>query len=280
MSSSLAAAASPTPSHICSFSQRLERPEFLRKTKHASRGQEVIEYSYVVIRRGPRPGLPADTKFQDAIPPSPQRRRSSKRVGILTEIETPDEPLSRTKSQPGEIGLKFQERPETPAEVRRQLRHWMSDAPPRAIDDTRAESYYWPRILRPPLKRSGHVVLETCTKEGIRLCPRFTVRVNESDCRSPAGNIARHIIPRSQGKQHYYDARKAKWGDAFPWESKNGPDVRKRGSVSSGTSSRGKHVGAANADVEPSDDTPLEEIEGEWEVSFRKDGLPQMTRLA
>jgi len=55
--------------------------------------------------------------------------------------------------------------------------------------------------------------------------------------------------------------------------------VRKRGSVNSGASPRGKRVGAVNAGVEPSDDTPLEEIEGEWEVSFRKDGLPQMTRL-
>ena len=55
--------------------------------------------------------------------------------------------------------------------------------------------------------------------------------------------------------------------------------MRKRGSVNSGASSRGKRVDAVNAGVEPSDDTPLEEIEGEWEVSFRKDGLPQMTRL-
>lgn len=70
------------------------------------------------------------------------------------------------EDQPEQITLEFQEHEETSADVRRRLRHWISDAPPRAHEDIRAESYYWPRILQTPLKRSGHVVLETCTKEG------------------------------------------------------------------------------------------------------------------
>jgi ribosomal protein RSM22 (predicted rRNA methylase) len=37
------------------------------------------------------------------------------------------------------------------------------------------------------------------------------------------------VIPRSQGKQPYYDARKADWGDLFPHEPRNGEVVRKRG---------------------------------------------------
>ena len=36
-----------------------------------------------------------------------------------------------------------------------------------------------------------------------------------------AGNITRITIPRSQGKQAYYDARKSAWGDIFPHPSKN-----------------------------------------------------------
>jgi ribosomal protein RSM22 (predicted rRNA methylase) len=31
----------------------------------------------------------------------------------------------------------------------------------------------------------------------------------------------RMTIPKSQGKQAYYDARKSEWGDIFPHESKN-----------------------------------------------------------
>lgn len=36
-------------------------------------------------------------------------------------------------------------------------------------------------------------------------------------------------VPRSQGKQPYYDARKASWGDIFPHPPKNGLEVRRRG---------------------------------------------------
>ncbi|KAG9122277.1 37S ribosomal protein S22 [Ceratobasidium sp. 392] len=66
----------------------------------------------------------------------------------------------------------------------------------------------WPRIVYPPMKRSGHVILDTCTREG---------------------SIARITIPKSQGKQAYYDARKANWGDAFPHAPRIVPKVRTRG---------------------------------------------------
>lgn len=36
----------------------------------------------------------------------------------------------------------------------------------------------------------------------------------------------RITIPKSQGKQPYYDARKASWGDIFPHEPKNAPQER------------------------------------------------------
>jgi ribosomal protein RSM22 (predicted rRNA methylase) len=37
------------------------------------------------------------------------------------------------------------------------------------------------------------------------------------------------VIPRSQGKQDYYDARKSTWGDLFPHDPKNGEVIRHRG---------------------------------------------------
>ena len=39
----------------CSFSQKLQRPSFTRKTKHANRGEEDVNYTYLIIGRGPRP---------------------------------------------------------------------------------------------------------------------------------------------------------------------------------------------------------------------------------
>lgn len=40
------------------------------------------------------------------------------------------------------------------------------------------------------------------------------------------GSISRLTIPRSQGKQPYYDARKSSWGDIFPHPPKNRAIVR------------------------------------------------------
>ena len=37
------------------------------------------------------------------------------------------------------------------------------------------------------------------------------------------------MIPKSQGKQEYYDARKSAWGDLFPHDPKNGEVIRQRG---------------------------------------------------
>ena len=36
----------------------------------------------------------------------------------------------------------------------------------------------------------------------------------------------RMTIPKSQGKQPFYDARKSNWGDIFPHEPKNAPQER------------------------------------------------------
>ena len=81
------------------------------------------------------------------------------------------------------------------------------------------------------------------------------------------GHIARHTIPKSQGKQPYYDARKAKWGDSFPWESKNGPEIRRRG----------KQLATDDnppADSESDEDGDLSDLVGDWDISL--DGKGEM----
>ena len=68
----------------------------------------------------------------------------------------------------------------------------------------RLEAYSWPRLIKPPLKKGGHVTFDAC-------------------CAS--GAVERFTIAKSAGKQPYQDARKAMWGDLFPHESKNGKSV-------------------------------------------------------
>jgi hypothetical protein len=35
----------------------------------------------------------------------------------------------------------------------------------------RVEAYRWPRLVFPPLKKSGHIILDGCTAEGMLPCP-------------------------------------------------------------------------------------------------------------
>jgi ribosomal protein RSM22 (predicted rRNA methylase) len=89
-------------------------------------------------------------------------------------------------------------------------------------EQLRAEAYHWPRLIFPPLKKGGHIILDSCT---------------------PEGHIMRLTIPRSQGKQEYYDARKSDWGDIFPHPPKNRPQVRVSGSRAGKDGPLGNDIG-------------------------------------
>ncbi|EJU00040.1 Rsm22-domain-containing protein [Dacryopinax primogenitus] len=176
---------------FCHFSQRLQRPEFVRLTKHSNYGEEDTPYSYVVIRRGRRPTLDADS----------ERRGTGRLGGVGKEM------VLHERAKRAEEATVFHEGDELvigmPQEEEAMSRIMHADH-----EAIRIESYEWPRIVYPPLKRSGHIVFDMCTQ---------------------SGNIERHTIPKSQGKQPYYDARKAMWGDAFPHHPKIPPIVRERG---------------------------------------------------
>ncbi|KAH9897940.1 mitochondrial small ribosomal subunit Rsm22-domain-containing protein [Cubamyces lactineus] len=194
---------------VCSFSQRLQRPKFVRKTKHSGIGHEDIEYSYVVVRRGPRP-FPATTKIGRV--GEVGRREMLKRAEDMTpmtqltldgehtepaESVVADDVPAALHSDDGETAL-------TTSDINAALRQ---------------EAYSWPRLVFPPLKRSGHIILDGCTAEG---------------------QIMRMTIPKSQGKQPFYDARKSEWGDLFPHEPKNKPQMR---SQSGHTPGQGQDIG-------------------------------------
>ncbi|KAI9218417.1 mitochondrial small ribosomal subunit Rsm22-domain-containing protein [Blastocladiella britannica] len=113
----------------CHFSQRLERPAEMQRTKHASTNLEDVKFTYLVIRRQ-----------QDTPGPAPT---------TTTLASIPAEPKA----------------PE------------------------------WPRVLAPPLKRGGHVLVDVCAADG---------------------QARRVVVTKSQGKDVYKAARRLGWGDQWP----------------------------------------------------------------
>ncbi|KAF8433554.1 mitochondrial small ribosomal subunit Rsm22-domain-containing protein [Boletus edulis BED1] len=296
---------------VCGFSQRLQRPTFVRRTKHAKQGHEDIGYSYVVIRRGPRPdstalgarGRPVGrtggvereaieranagtsvlrelqrahehghdrtgmdpqspsfsvsavrSALAHARPPSVDIKSISAdqspapagvpvddgvgtgtegvlgRVGSVdaasfvsphVDVHSPGEAMVRaqarvtlspsTSTPPASVEI-FASTSDFPpwaghpeAEPRLESPYDEFDSPSELKEALRSEAYGWPRLVFPPLKKSGHIIIDACTREG---------------------KIMRLTIPKSQGKQAFYDARKSSWGDVFPHLPKNKPIER------------------------------------------------------
>lgn len=92
-------------------------------------------------------------------------------------------------------------------------------------DALRSQAYQWPRLVYPPLKRSGHVVMDTCHPSGTSFAD-YTSRHAES---FPPGSIVRLTVAKSDTKQVYHDARKSSWGDLFPHRPRATERVRTRG---------------------------------------------------
>ncbi|KAG6334024.1 hypothetical protein ID866_5067 [Astraeus odoratus] len=248
---------------VCGFSQRLQRPSFLRRTKHVKDGHEDTGYSYVVVRRGSRPDAVAEPVGRiGAVGKEAMQRETPAHTAVMKELRRADEyqynpqspSFSASKSRSAaEADVKFvdQEWPPLRSDTRCSLPMGASiDAPvqeqvyvpdpdginaantslphgdvetpsnpvlaqarqtqrPRSTADLeealRCEAYRWPRLVFPPLKKNGHIIIDACM---------------------PEGKIMRLTIPKSQGKQPFYDARKSSWGDLFPHPPKNKPVER------------------------------------------------------
>ena len=94
-------------------------------------------------------------------------------------------------------------------------RDWVKEDP-EGVDASRESCSAWSRIVRKPLKRGKHVVLDLC--------------VASRDQRS--GQLERHIVAHSDrhkawlGPAAYRLARHAKWGDLWPSIYHKNPRVR------------------------------------------------------
>jgi ribosomal protein RSM22 (predicted rRNA methylase) len=164
------------------------------KTKHSTVGQEDTKFSYVVVRRGPRPVTEASTS-----------QLAHLKTGPLTPSNDGPDYLQEAKDDDGNsFGP-----PAVYEVVEDEATSLAQPAAERVALEVDALS--WPRLVAPPMKRSGHVILDACAK---------------------SGQIERFTIPKSQGKQPYHDARKARWGGASSFlplpQSDNGDQTRSR----------------------------------------------------
>lgn len=146
----------------CSFSQKLQRPDFTRKTKHTNKGEEDVNYTYLVLGRGKRPassGL-ASSSMQvgrvGGVGKEVLEKEAEKREGKseLREVEGGGGEfemvsLSDIGRDSGAGSIRADE--QTEEEVDAELR---------------TEAYTWPRVVAPPMKRAGHVILDTCFPDG------------------------------------------------------------------------------------------------------------------
>lgn len=232
---------------MCGFEQRLQRPEFVRKTKHSGVGHEDIGYSYVVIQRGSRPPLDSSSQNVGKMGPiayEEAQKEVDRRSGLVLYPDTHanQEHIQAQEEdiRAAEVATEQQDPPTSLANIEHSLRN---------------HAYHWPRLVFPPLKRSGHIILDSCTS---------------------AGKIMRVTIPKSQGKQPYYDARKSAWGDIFPHPSKNKEVERYRPQVEGALVRKGN--GNGKRGVNPDDKIKHSYEKLESEIKDRKKGERRQRR--
>ena len=131
----------------------MERPSFVRLTKHSGVGHEDIGYSYVVIRRGPRPKIPDVKVGRLGEVGRRQIQNEAKRQPVELEL---DDGGSLAPTQHADASVQ-------PEEITAPSTHSPAD-----VDSLlKAESFHWPRLVFPPLKKSGHVVMDVCAPSGM-----------------------------------------------------------------------------------------------------------------
>ncbi|CAE6450919.1 unnamed protein product [Rhizoctonia solani] len=255
---------SPNTRDICHFTQRVQTPPFLRHTKHSHEGHEDVAYSYVVIRRGQGPMIHHTQKYgsllADGLVGAVGRESAEK--ALLDENSGNSKRKSQTQGRgrdrrgrqvlevgtdgvwSGLVDTRAMEQEEVgagrndPSQTQEPAESNEKVSEEEAL---RSAIGTWPRIIYPPMKRSGHVIMDTCTNQG---------------------SIARITIPRSQGKQAYYDARKANWGDAFPHPPRITPLIRTRGIRRLGPADSTTTADGSNVESESSEPHGLSNDDG------------------
>jgi ribosomal protein RSM22 (predicted rRNA methylase) len=152
----------------CAFSQRLQSPGYLKKTKVRRSGEEDKGYTYLVIARGERPVYTGEKLGRVGGVGRAAENRALAKLTIQHEL----------KEIEGEKPGKPQQFISVPIDGRDHASGSNSAQEEASSEDIgeaaeeiaiREESYQWPRIVAPPMKRSGHVVLDVCHPDGMSL---------------------------------------------------------------------------------------------------------------
>ena len=207
----------------CHFSQRVQRSEMHRQMLPRGRGAQHQDerFSYVILRRLSRARARqedvaraekvASGKWLDVLPPEEEedeeanmsaeeiaeRRAIEKRMGFSRDA---DDVVAAT-SREDESTVDAIEADEDGDDAEED-----EDAVPEnplADAVALASAHEWGRMVRPPIKRSGHVIVDLCDADG---------------------KLSRQIIAKSNaweggvGKSGYKAARKSKWGDLWAYD--------------------------------------------------------------
>ena len=156
----------------------------MRRTKHARRGEEDVGYSYVVVRRGERIRDPSNDavnvgrvgavgRWAEEAERDREERKNEGQAGkvrwtidedgIEAGVVIEESDAVRVEASEDTIPVDgLQDEVVTNSSVNNagtELKGELEDA-------LRNEAYGWPRINFPPLKRSGHVLIDACMPEG------------------------------------------------------------------------------------------------------------------
>ncbi len=149
---------------FCYFNQRYIRPPYLQRILNATdRNHEDVQFSYLAVQRGRDQRLAEHDILGKGFAQSEE-----------TTIAAFDGHEWARESQNADPDLETEE--------------------PILRSPSDLNLLTLPRVILPPLKRRGHIILDVCT---------------------PSGTLERWTVPRSFSKQAFRDARKARWGDLW-----------------------------------------------------------------
>lgn len=164
----------------CHFSQRYVRPVYYQRMLGAkSRNHDEVRYSYIAVQKGPSPN---DTNEPSTRVPAPLTGEDATQRA-LAGYDVHDEDLRVHAGSAYQGTVTIDRSPDAS--------HSLTTPPPETAAPHPSSL---PRLVLPPLKRHGHVIMDVCT---------------------PAGTLERWTVARSFGRQAYRDARKARWGDLW-----------------------------------------------------------------
>ncbi|KIW13113.1 hypothetical protein PV08_08300 [Exophiala spinifera] len=183
---------------FCSFQQRYIRPNYLQRVLGArDRNHDDVDFSYISVMRG------------DDL----RRRQIESWLGIEDGLSAPRHPDPKTMGEDYQTWMQLCQSGFEDINPNTALTH-SNPFPDGKERSSLPATWNLPRLVFPPMKRRGHIIMDVCT---------------------PAGQIERWTVPRSFGKQAYRDARKSRWGDLWALGAKTrisrslrlgGPDTK------------------------------------------------------